>query len=82
MVEAGRIKGVDEQSYVVYVDVPHQRANIHRLVCEYVYQHGGVSHGAQPSSWYVGFFAEVEAAEYVAHRTTTYAVRRCDECIE
>ena len=80
MVAAGRIKGVDDQSYVVYVDEPTREVNVHRLACRFVYMHGGVSHGSPPSSYYLGFFAELEAAEYAARRINP-EFHRCSVCL-
>ena len=61
-------KGVDDQSYIVYVDRMERVSRIHRLECDAVYQNCGVSHGPRPTSWYIGFFDEREAAEWVATR--------------
>ena len=80
MVAAGRIKGVDDRSYVVHVDEPTSAVNVHRLACRFVYMHGGVTHGEPPYSYYIGFFAELELAEYAARRIRA-DFHRCSVCL-
>ena len=71
-------KGVDDQSYVVYMDRDQRVSRIHKLECRFVYQNGGVSHGPLPSSWYVGFFDDIEGAEWIARRSMPrYSIDYC-----
>ena len=79
---AGRIAGdVDDQSFVVYVDRTERVARVHGLFCRFVFQNGGVSSGDDPDTWYIGFFAERQAAELHAGRTG-YNLDTRHECRE
>ena len=44
-----------------------------------VYQHGGISSGPRPSSWYVGFFETRAGAEKVA-QSMKLALYDCPSC--
>ena len=80
MVAAGKIKGVDDQSYVVYVDEPTREVNVHRLACRFVYMNGGVTRAEPPFSYYIGFFGELEGAEYAARRIKP-DFHKCTVCL-
>ena len=81
MVTARTKKGVDDQSFVVYVDRAERITRVHRLSCLHVFRNGGVSSGDDPDTWYIGFFAERKAAELHAGRTG-YNVDFRHECRE
>ena len=63
------ISEIDRHSFIVYVDEPTRKINIHRTGCGMVAMHGGVSKGTRPTSWYIGFFKEMKGATHRAEAT-------------
>lgn len=73
-------KGVDSQSYVVYVDRVDRTARVHRLACRHVYINGGVSRVPNPTTCYIGFFDRREGARSMAARLGLANIRDCRGC--